>query len=89
MKIGLTYDLRSDYLKEGYSPEETAEFDKEETIEGIENALKENGYETCRIGNARHLMNALLKGEKWDMVFNICEGMYGDGRESTSRRRKG
>ena len=82
MKIGLTYDLRSDYLKEGYSPEETAEFDKEETIDGIENALMENGYETCRIGNARQLMNALLKGEKWDMVFNICEGMYGDGRES-------
>ncbi len=82
MKIGLTYDLRSDYLKEGYSLEETAEFDKEETIDGIENALTENGYETCRIGNAHQLMNALLKGEKWDMVFNICEGMYGDGRES-------
>jgi len=82
MKIGLTYDLRSDYLKEGYSPEETAEFDKEETIDGIENALIENGYETCRIGNARQLMNALLRGEKWDMVFNICEGMYGDSRES-------
>jgi D-alanine-D-alanine ligase len=82
MKIGLTYDLRSDYLKEGYSLEETAEFDKEETIDGIENALIENGYETCRIGNARQLMNALLKGEKWDMVFNICEGMYGDSRES-------
>ncbi|MBN2213104.1 MAG: hypothetical protein JW723_02580 [Bacteroidales bacterium] len=82
MKIGLTYDLRSDYLKEGYSPEETAEFDKEETIDGIENALMENGYETRRIGNARRLMNALLKGEKWDLVFNICEGMYGDSRES-------
>jgi D-alanine-D-alanine ligase len=82
MKVGLTYDLRSDYLKEGYSPEETAEFDKEETIEGIEHALSENGYETCRIGNARHLMNALMKGEQWDLVFNICEGMYGDSRES-------
>lgn len=82
MKVGLTYDLRSDYLKEGYSPEETAEFDKEETIEGIEHALTENGYETCRIGNARHLMNALIRGEKWDLVFNICEGMYGDSRES-------
>ena len=28
MKIGLTFDLRSDYLKEGYTMEETAEFDK-------------------------------------------------------------
>ncbi|MBN2611842.1 MAG: hypothetical protein JXB00_09835 [Bacteroidales bacterium] len=82
MKVGLTYDLRSDYLKDGYTLEETAEFDKEETIDGIENALKENGFETHRIGNARSLMKALLAGEKWDMVFNICEGMYGDSRES-------
>lgn len=82
MRTGLTYDLRSDYLKEGFSPEETAEFDKEETIDSIETALKENGYETFRIGNARHLIKALAAGEKWDIVFNICEGMYGDGRES-------
>lgn len=82
MIIGLTYDLRSDYLKEGYTPEETAEFDKEETIEGIENALRFNGFDTVRIGNAKHLMRELLNGKRWDLVFNICEGMYGDGRES-------
>ncbi|HEY9125031.1 MAG TPA: ATP-grasp domain-containing protein [Bacteroidales bacterium] len=82
MKIGLTYDLRSDYLKEGYSMEETAEFDKEETIIGIEEALKCNGYQTERIGHARKLMQELLKGKRWDMVFNISEGMYGDSRES-------
>lgn len=82
MKTGLTYDLRSDYLKEGFSPEETAEFDKEETIDSIETALKENGYKTYRIGNARQLIKALAAGERWDIVFNICEGMYGDGRES-------
>jgi D-alanine-D-alanine ligase len=82
MKIGLTYDLRSDYLKEGYTPEETAEFDKEETIEGIENALRACGYETQRIGNARHLIRDLMNGSRWDIVFNICEGMYGDARES-------
>jgi len=82
MKIGLTYDLRSEYLRMGYSEEETAELDKEETIDGIENALKRIGYETERIGHARSLMQRLLNGEKWDLVFNICEGMYGDGRES-------
>ena len=82
MNVGLTYDLRSDYLKEGYTLEETAEFDKEETIDGIEAALIENGYKTHRIGNARHLMKALMSGKKWDIVFNICEGMYGDSRES-------
>jgi D-alanine-D-alanine ligase len=82
MKIGLTYDLRSDYLKEGYSMEETAEFDKEETIEGLEDALHLLGYQTERIGHARKLMQGLLNGRHWDIVFNICEGMYGDSRES-------
>ncbi len=31
--VGLTYDLRDDYLREGYSLEETAEFDKPDTID--------------------------------------------------------
>lgn len=82
MKIGLTYDLRSDYLKEGFSMEETAEFDKEETIEGLEGALHQLGHQTERIGHARKLMKDLLAGKRWDLVFNICEGMYGDSRES-------
>jgi D-alanine-D-alanine ligase len=82
MKIGLTYDLRSDYLKEGYSMEETAEFDKEETIESLEDALHILGHQTERIGHARILMQELLTGRRWDIVFNICEGMYGDSRES-------
>jgi D-alanine-D-alanine ligase len=62
--------------------EETAEFDKEETIEGIEDALHLLGHQTERIGHARKLMQELLAGRQWDIVFNICEGMYGDSRES-------
>ncbi len=82
IKIGLTYDLRSDYLKEGYGLEETAEFDKEGTIEALEEAIQSVGYKTERIGNAKALMKLLLEGKRWDMVFNIAEGLYGDGRES-------
>lgn len=82
MRIGLTYDLRSAYLKEGYTPEETAEFDRESTIEGIESVLQELGYETDRIGNVKNLVNRLSSGDRWDLVFNICEGMVGIGREA-------
>ncbi len=82
MLIGLSYDLRSDYLKQGHSMEETAEFDKESTIEGIEQAIQSAGHQTERIGHVRNLMEALVKGEKWDLVFNIAEGLYGEGRES-------
>ncbi|MRT92257.1 ATP-grasp domain-containing protein [Ancylomarina sp. 16SWW S1-10-2] len=82
MKIGLTYDLRTDYLNDGYSLEETAEFDKESTIEGIEQAIEKTGHHTIRIGNSKTLMQQLLNGQRWDMVFNISEGLYGEGRES-------
>ena len=82
MKIGITYDLQSDYLKEGFTKEEAAEFDKEDTIEAIDNTLKELGYETARIGNIKELTRRLVKGDRWDMIFNICEGMYGIGREA-------
>jgi D-alanine-D-alanine ligase len=82
MKVGLTYDLRSWYLDRGYSLEETAEFDKLETIDGIDQSLKALGYETERIGNVFQLIDALAGGRRWDLVFNIAEGLYGDGRES-------
>ena len=82
MRIGLTYDLKIDYLKNGFSEEETAEFDKESTIEDIEKALQTLGYETERIGNFQNLITNLRWYRKYDMVFNICEGMYGSGRES-------
>lgn len=82
LTVGLTYDLRSDYLKEGYSEEETAEFDSEITIESIELTLQKLGYRTERIGNIKALLRDLGKGKKWDLVFNIAEGMYGIGREA-------
>ncbi len=82
MRVGLTYDLRSDYLAMGLSMEETAEFDKEETIAGIEGALRELGYATDRIGHAKALVKRLEAGDRWDIVFNICEGLEGVAREA-------
>ena len=82
MKVGLTYDLIDDYLKLGYSEEAAAEFDRAETISGIENALNILGYEIERIGNIRDVVKNLASGRRWDLVFNICEGMHGMGREA-------
>jgi D-alanine-D-alanine ligase len=82
MKVGLTYDLRDEYLKQGFTEEETAEFDREETVVAIESTLNKLGYETERIGNVKQLAKELVFGQKWDIVFNICEGMYGLGREA-------
>ena len=82
MRRGLTYDLRSWYLERGYTMDETAEFDKEETVAALEMALGNLGYRTERIGNLFELVTQLAAGRRWDMVFNIAEGLYGDGRES-------
>lgn len=82
MKVGLTFDLRSWYLDRGYSMEDTAEFDKQETIDAIDMALRTMGFETELTGNCFQLIEALSKGKKWDLVFNVAEGLYGDGRES-------
>ncbi|HUX14016.1 MAG TPA: D-alanine--D-alanine ligase [Spirochaetia bacterium] len=82
MTIGMTYDLRSDYLAEGFSLEETAEFDRDETIRALQDALDGLGYRTQRIGNIRSLARRLAAGDRWDLVFNVCEGLYGSARES-------
>ena len=82
MKVGLTYDLRDEYLAEGYGEEETAEFDRPETIHAIETALRRMGFETERIGHAKDLVARLANRERWDWVFNIAEGLHGIGREA-------
>jgi D-alanine-D-alanine ligase len=82
LRIGITYDLRAEYLKAGYGEEETAEFDRVETIDAIDVALRQIGHATDRIGNARQLIQRLAQGDRWDLVFNICEGLHGFGREA-------
>jgi len=82
MIVGLTFDLRSEYLAQGFGEEETAEFDKEDTIEALAGGLTALGFEVERVGSARSLVRALSEGRRWDLVFNIAEGMFGPGREA-------
>jgi D-alanine-D-alanine ligase len=82
MKIGLTYDLRSEYLAAGFSEKETAEFDRDDTVVAIEKALQTLGHTTDRIGSVRSLFGRLGAGDRWDLVFNIAEGLNGIGREA-------
>ena len=82
LNIGLTYDLRADYLAAGFGDEETAEFDQAGTINAIEGALGELGHRVDRIGHVRALARRLVDGHRWDLVFNVCEGLDGFGREA-------
>lgn len=69
MKVGLTYDLRSWYLDRGFSMEDTAEFDKQETIDALNGALRKMGFETELIGNCFQLIESLSKGKKMGTCF--------------------
>ncbi|MCE5258250.1 MAG: D-alanine--D-alanine ligase [Chloroflexi bacterium] len=82
MLVGLTFDLRSDYLALGYSEDATAEFDSNLTITALEEAIQACGLKTTRIGHARALCEHLVAGERWDLVFNIAEGLAGRSREA-------
>lgn len=82
MRVGLTYDLKSEHSDLGLSEEELAEFDREDTILGIEGGVRAAGHEPVRIGSARRLVESLAQGEHYDLVFNIAEGLFGTARES-------
>lgn len=82
LHAGLTYDLKADYLAEGWSEEDAAEFDSIETVEALDAALAAIGHRVTRIGRIRDLTRRLAAGERWDYVFNICEGVGGPAREA-------
>jgi D-alanine-D-alanine ligase len=82
LTIGLVYDLRKDYLAAGHSEAEVAEFDSEETLDHLDGTIRSLGYRTERIGNGRALCAALVAGRRWDLVFNVAEGLSGRSREA-------
>lgn len=82
LKMALCYDLKEDYLAEGLTPEEVMELDDEETIDGIANALRGLGHTLERVGRGAELARRLAAGQRWDLVFNIAEGLRGRSREA-------
>ena len=82
MRVALTFDLRAEYAEMGFSDEETAEFDSEDTIRQLSAALESLGHEVIRVGNIYELTRRLSLGQRWDLVFNITEGLFGRSREA-------
>ncbi len=82
LRVGLTFDLVDAHRAATLSEEDLAEFDSEQTIAGIEQAIARMGHPTERIGGIQSLVKALAAGKSWDLVFNIAEGRSGSARES-------
>lgn len=90
-KIGFVYDSKTEYLRsiqknktysKKFLKEFVAEFDTEETISEIIYALNSAGYKVEKIGNVSKLLKKIFQGKRWDIVFNIAEGICGRNRES-------
>lgn len=82
MKIGLTYDVKTDWpVGENDPADLNAEFDKPQTIDDISRALESAGHEVKRIGNVWNLLSK-IDNLGVDIIFNICEGRSGRNRES-------
>lgn len=82
LRMALSYDLKEDYLAAGHTAEEVMELDDEETIGGIASALESLGHSVERVGRGAELARRLVAGERWDLVFNIAEGLRGRSREA-------
>lgn len=82
LRIGLVYDLKDDYLAAGFTPAAVMEFDGLDTIIGLEDALVALGHAPERIGRGVEFARRLVAGERWDLIFNIAEGISGRSREA-------
>jgi D-alanine-D-alanine ligase len=82
LKIGLTYDLKADYRAAGFSGDQLMEFDEQDTVDGLAGALAAGGHEVNRVGRGVELARRFAGGERWDLVFNIAEGVQGRSREA-------
>ncbi len=82
LSIGLCYDHKEEYLAAGFSPLEVMEFDDEDTVAGLAAGLTALGHRVERIGRGVELARRLVAGQRWDLLFNIAEGVRGRSREA-------
>ena len=74
MRIGLTFDLRAEYLALGWSAEDAAEFDTEATLQSIEAGLRELGHELRRpeadlLRDGIYELRASLQGVHYRILY--------------------
>ncbi|HZY86996.1 MAG TPA: D-alanine--D-alanine ligase [Gemmataceae bacterium] len=84
MKIGITYDLKTDAPAGADVPDDfQEEFDSPATIESIAAVLRGLGHEVEKLGDGRPLLERLLVGPP-EFIFNFAEGQ-GVGRSREAR----
>lgn len=82
MKVGLIYNLKGTLPNSQRVPKDlNSEYQDEQEVEAIQDALRLNGFETLLLpGNLTLQKN--IQSNSIDMAFNVAEGWGGRGRES-------
>lgn len=82
LRVALLYNLKKHVRVSSDAPEDAlAEYDSEETAEGLKTALESGGHEVIPLEGDESLLDSIRR-VKPDICFNICEGLRGDSRES-------
>ncbi len=79
--VGVMYNLKGKSPEEGEPPDSGAELDSESTVLAVVNALRTYGHEVVLIEGNESAYLRLLSGNM-DIIFNMCEGLRGESRES-------
>ena len=82
LRVALLYNLKSHVPVSSDAPDDAlAEYDSEETVEGLKTALESGGQEVIPLEGDESLLDS-IRQVRPDICFNICEGLRGDSRES-------
>jgi D-alanine-D-alanine ligase len=82
MRIGLVYDTFDSYpWRDGDPPDADVEYEPEETVESLEEAVRHIGFEPLRIGTSLDLL-ARLSTLRLDAAINIAEASRSRNREA-------
>ena len=85
LRFGIVYDLLGTHPPRPDAPPDLdAEYEPEETVALLEDAVRRLGHVPVRLGNAHALLAALGKGEAppLDVALSIAEGYGGRNREA-------
>lgn len=77
MRIGIAYDLKSDFTPDAGGPEDALEeYDSTATVDAIAGVLNELGHRAEKLGGGKRFVERMLSSPP-DLVFNIAEGVAG------------
>ena len=73
MRIGLSYDLKTEVLDTAMTDDALEEYDSSETVEIITSAIEARGHRVVWLGGGEQFLDSIRR-EEVDFVFNIAEG---------------